>query len=129
MNFKIDLNALLSHTNPPMRQRRQRTNFNDETIEALDVFFAKNPYPDINDREAIAKELKTNEDRIQVWFQNKRARYRKKMNKTNEPVSKKVSNRKTKAEDIEASKVNMGAYKEYNSTPVSTEQKQIHQYY
>ena len=64
-----------------MRQRRQRTNFNDETIEALDVYFAKNPYPDINERESIAKELKTNEDRIQVWFQNKRARYRKKMNK------------------------------------------------
>jgi hypothetical protein len=70
---------LLSNANPPMRQRRQRTNFNDETIEALDVYFAKNPYPDINERESIAKELHTSEDRIQVWFQNKRARYRKKM--------------------------------------------------
>ena len=62
-----------------MRQRRQRTNFNEETIDALDVYFAKNPYPDINERESIAKELHTSEDRIQVWFQNKRARYRKKM--------------------------------------------------
>jgi hypothetical protein len=70
---------LLSNANPPMRQRRQRTNFNDDTIEALDVYFAKNPYPDINERESIAKELHTSEDRIQVWFQNKRARYRKKM--------------------------------------------------
>ena len=77
-----------------MRQRRQRTNFNEETIDALDVYFTKNPYPDINERESIAKELHTSEDRIQVWFQNKRARYRKKMVKvektidtTNESIS------------------------------------------
>ena len=87
-----------------MRQRRQRTNFNDDTIEALDVYFAKNPYPDINEREAIARELKTNEDRIQVWFQNKRARYRKKMNSDSKPQKKATTkNAKAKLDAVECS--------------------------
>ena len=61
-----DLEILLSQSNPPLRQRRQRTNFNDEAIQSLEEAFAKNPYPDINEREEMARELKTTEDRIQV---------------------------------------------------------------
>ncbi len=81
--FKIDLDALLSQSNPPLRQRRQRTNFNEEAIIQLEEIFAANPYPDINEREQMARRLRTTEDRVQVWFQNKRARYRKRMSKEN----------------------------------------------
>ena len=81
--FKIDLDALLSQSNPPLRQRRQRTNFNEEAIVQLEEIFAANPYPDINEREQMARRLRTTEDRVQVWFQNKRARYRKRMSKEN----------------------------------------------
>jgi hypothetical protein len=73
--------------NPPMRQRRQRTNFNESQIRYLDEMFTKNPYPDINERDELATSLKTTEDRIQVWFQNKRARYRKKMNTSKKNAS------------------------------------------
>ena len=79
---------LLKRQNPPMRQRRQRTNFNESQIEYLDQMFVKNPYPDINERDNLAASLNTTEDRIQVWFQNKRARYRKKMGKENETKTK-----------------------------------------
>jgi hypothetical protein len=58
---------LLSTSNPPIRQRRQRTNFDEDAISKLDQLFIKNPYPDINERDAIAKQLKTTEDRIQVY--------------------------------------------------------------
>ena len=76
-----DLDAILLQSNPPLRQRRQRTNFNDDALNSLEEAFAKNPYPDINERETIALQLKTTEDRVQVWFQNKRARYRKRVQK------------------------------------------------
>lgn len=72
---------MLTQQNPPLRQRRQRTNFDEEALQHLEEAFAKNPYPDINERESLAKILKTTEDRIQVWFQNKRARFRKKITK------------------------------------------------
>ena len=75
------MDAILLQSHPPLRQRRQRTNFNDEALNSLEEAFAKNPYPDINERETIARELKTTEDRVQVWFQNKRARYRKRVQK------------------------------------------------
>lgn len=110
------LESLLCHNNPPIRQRRQRTNFNDEAISALDEAFSKNPYPDINEREALSRELKTTEDRIQVWFQNKRARYRKRIQKENsdsKPVkkSKIVLEEESKPTTVQPSN---------NSTPVST---------
>ena len=60
------MEALLSQNNPPIRQRRQRTSFNDAAILELEENFSKNPYPDINEREAMALKFKTSEDRIQV---------------------------------------------------------------
>lgn len=61
---------LLNQQNPPLRQRRQRTNFNEDALMRLDEAFNKNPYPDINERESLARELKTTEDRIQVRIKN-----------------------------------------------------------
>lgn len=60
---------LLKRKNPPVRQRRQRTNFDENAIDYLDKMFIKNPYPDINEREELARSLNTTEDRIQVWNQ------------------------------------------------------------
>ena len=81
------MDLLLTKSNPPLRQRRQRTNFSEQVIDALEDAFTKNPYPDINERESLALQFKTTEDRVQVWFQNKRARYRKRMQKENNSKS------------------------------------------
>ncbi|CAF0843241.1 unnamed protein product [Brachionus calyciflorus] len=72
---------ILNKAQPPVRQRRQRTNFDQSVVSELEKLFLKNPYPDINEREQMARDLKTSEDRVQVWFQNKRARYRQRVKK------------------------------------------------
>lgn len=87
MNHHDNLDMLLCKSQPPIRQRRQRTNFTEEVIEKLEDFFLKNPYPDINERETMAQMLHTTEDRVQVWFQNKRARYRKRVQKENKNIT------------------------------------------
>ncbi|XP_072051874.1 uncharacterized protein [Amphiura filiformis] len=58
-------------------RRRPRTVYTTEQTEALESVFEANQYPDINSREALADALDMTEARVQVWFQNRRARLRR----------------------------------------------------
>ncbi|XP_023351172.1 golgin subfamily A member 6-like protein 7 [Sarcophilus harrisii] len=58
--------------------RRKRTVFTKEQLSILIQYFEKNPYPGISEREELARQLNTEESRIQVWFQNRRARQQQK---------------------------------------------------
>lgn len=57
--------------------RRKRTAFTARQLEKMQAVFQWNKYPGVTVREALATELGISEASVQVWFQNRRSKWRK----------------------------------------------------
>ncbi|KAL9977325.1 hypothetical protein ACROYT_G014715 [Oculina patagonica] len=92
-----------------MRQRRRRTAFTEEQLDRLEESFMEEKFPGIIIREQLAEELNIKEDRIQVWFQNRRARWRR----------QEIKNKRHGTEETESSTAHAAVFPPFCRRPQS----------
>lgn len=60
-----------------VKKRRSRTTFSTQQLDELETIFQKSHYPDLTARNYLASTCSLSDTKIQVWFQNRRSKWRK----------------------------------------------------
>ncbi|XP_077364202.1 uncharacterized protein nobox isoform X2 [Festucalex cinctus] len=76
---------------PPPPKKKSRTLYSINQLEHLEAFFQEDHYPDGDKRKVIAASVGVTPQRIMVWFQNRRAKWRR----TESLVSAKAQERRS----------------------------------
>ncbi|XP_029918886.1 histone-lysine N-methyltransferase 2B [Myripristis murdjan] len=77
---------------PPAPKKKTRTLYSTDQLEHLEGLFQEDHYPDAEKRKVIAATVGVTPQRIMVWFQNRRAKWRK----AERSVTGKVENRQNR---------------------------------
>ena len=90
-------------------KRRERTSYTKAQLDILQERFEQQQYPDIVMREEIATEINVSESKIQVWFKNRRQKYRLqlKIGNTDNNNNADESGRKTDARKTQSPTLNI----------------------
>lgn len=89
VNFKSK--SRLGGNGGAKNQKRQRTKFDNRQLEILEAAFERTHYPDINVVDRLSELLSLSVERISVWFQNRRAKYKRSAKHSNSSSSISVS--------------------------------------
>ncbi|XP_075883581.1 homeobox protein goosecoid [Nelusetta ayraudi] len=66
------------------RKRRHRTIFTEQQLHALEGLFHTTKYPDVGTREQLARKVHLREEKVEVWFKNRRAKWRRQKRSSSE---------------------------------------------
>uniref|UniRef100_A0AAY5F279 Goosecoid n=1 Tax=Electrophorus electricus TaxID=8005 RepID=A0AAY5F279_ELEEL len=108
--FKVTIALEHSITQPvalSTQETPHRTIFTDEQLEALENLFQETKYPDVGTREQLARKVHLREEKVEVWFKNRRAKWRRQKRSSSEEsenTQKWNKSTKTATEKTEESK-------------------------